>query len=173
MLNHYGLILLHGFGFPLKGLNSFIEKRVSAKDDAQNITENAGLQNYLDRFCNTNLIINLALQIRKEVSTPIYVSMAPMWSILEKRSDAQKYESIEQYGAQVKNMFIEKVTRFLEAHDIGLIQQPQGTLEDDYFTKEEFIMGYSTNNIRDFGHMNREYGEIALSNMMDTALLHA
>jgi len=166
-LPKYDAFILHGLGFPLKSLKAFLEKSsLDSVNQMRDVLEKE-LPAYFEKIINSHLIITLALAIRKASQVPIYISAAPMWSVLEREAVEDKYEIICKHGSYIKDMYWDSVTELLSANNIILIPQPEQTLEDFYFTKEEYIMGYSTNNIRDHGHMNVNYGHLVIKEILN------
>ncbi|MCK0071136.1 GSCFA domain-containing protein [Kordiimonas laminariae] len=165
-LNAYGAFVLYGLGFPLKSLANYIK---TAQINTA-FTDDVAIQRKLEERCvwhvENNPLVKLALSIRGVSDKPILAFSAPMWSVLEERASREKYAVILESGTCLLDIYWRVLEERLGNQDIQLIRQPDNTLENPYFTKEKFSMGYQNNNIRDFGHMNVAYGALALREMI-------
>jgi|GEM_PF-558677 len=165
-LLEYDIFILHGLGFPLKSLQAFLQASPAQSPDETHGISQEELGKFIQNAIAKDKIIALARALRKASNAPIHISAAPMWSALERDTTDDKYGRIRDTGSFIKNAYWSAIKEHFAVHEISLITQPEQTVEDTYFTKEIYTMGYSSGNIRDYGHMNVKYGGLAIREML-------
>ena len=161
----YDKIIVYGAGFPLKWLVAQLDK---LSDTTGIQSDDLLLKSLRDRIAvsiNDSPFVKLAIEVRKRIAKPIFLAMAPMWSVLEKQASPKSYEVFCRYEQILKTIYIKTLSETLAPHDITLIGQAAHTLDSPCFTKEEYIMGYGKN-VRDHGHMSIDYGAVVVEEVM-------
>ncbi len=165
-LGNFDTFVFYGVGFPLKMINAFLSRD---KDSNDRTDESVSLERVMEQvrqFIGNHPVIKIAFAVRKASPKPIFLCMAPMWSILEKEAVGHQYKTVTDHGSEIKKLFFQVLENSLHPHNIEIIPQVDDTLHEPLFTKREFLMGYASNNIKDYGHMNIDYGRLVVERLI-------
>jgi hypothetical protein len=165
-IENYDAFILHGVGFPLKAIYQMLHKVSCSLNDSRQFVSSGCLEACFESVLEAQPFKMLFDYICDIVPAPVIVSMAPMWSELEVDNAPDQYSLIVDQQNLISTCFLNALNTVFPSNKARILLQQADTKASEFFSKKQYSMGYASHNIRDFGHMNNEYGAIVVKNIL-------
>lgn len=169
-LDQYDCFIFQSLDHDFIGISELCQLMATENKDEQLFFSLACLEATVEVSIERSPVTHYVKHIRSCVETPIVISRTPKTSILAIERHPEEYAPYLQYAELFQKLFKESCSKLLDYPNLTIVEQPEETLANPYFTKVEYLNLYNKQeltHITDYWHKNVKYGKVTLLKILE------